>query len=142
MHSTIKILLAEDSPEDARFFQEILKDTELNCNVAQVEDGAEMMSYLRNQGKYADASCPDVIVLDLNMPRMNGHEVLLQMRRDPLLERIPVILLTVSQKRADVETAMHLKMNYYLCKPVETVALKAALLTIAALWMPANSTAE
>lgn len=133
MKDMLDILLVEDSPEDARFAKEVLKETGIEHKVTTVEDGVKALLYLQNE------SPPDVIILDLNMPSKNGHEVLLEMRKDAKLAQIPVVLLTVSESNADVQTAMHLKMNYYLRKPVQPQMLAAILQTIQEYWLCAEA---
>jgi CheY-like chemotaxis protein len=133
MKDKLDILLVEDSPEDARFAKEVLKDIGITHTLTTVDDGVKALAYLQN------AASPDVIILDLNMPSKNGHEVLLEMRKDPKLAQIPVILLTVSESNADVQTAMHLKMNYYLRKPVQPQILSAILQTVQEYWLCAGA---
>jgi PAS domain S-box-containing protein len=119
----IQILLVEDSPSDIRLTQEALKRSELNWTMSVVHDGVEAMRFL-NEAKYSEQKpLPDIILLDLNMPRKNGHEVLAEIKDDPLLKKIPVVLLTVSQRDEDVMEALKLKMNYYLAKPVTSQKL-------------------
>jgi chemotaxis family two-component system response regulator Rcp1 len=127
MSSTrIEILLVEDSASDVRLTQEALKSSSLNYNLSVVSDGEEAMKYL-SCTKDASKSKPDVILLDLNMPKKNGHEVLTEIKQDPGLASIPIVLLTVSQRDQDILEALHLKMNYYLAKPVDAEKLAVLL---------------
>jgi chemotaxis family two-component system response regulator Rcp1 len=126
MKDQIEILLVEDSPSDVRLTEEALKESGLKYKLAVVSDGQEAIDYL---GANA-SSRPDVILLDLNMPRKNGHEVLGEIRKNLKLAPIPVVLLTVSQREQDVLEALRLKMNYYLAKPVEADKLAVLLKAI------------
>ena len=117
MENSIEILLVEDTPSDIRLTQEALKRSGLKYTMSVVNDGVEAMEYL-NDLKKNNKTLPDLILLDLNMPRKNGHEVLAEITADETLKRIPVVLLTVSQRDEDVMEALRLKMNYYLAKPV------------------------
>ncbi|MBS1956110.1 MAG: response regulator [Cyanobacteria bacterium SZAS-4] len=117
MENNIEILLVEDTPSDVRLTQEALKRSGLKYTMSVVNDGVEAMDYL-NERKSGGQKMPDLILLDLNMPRKNGHEVLADVQADKDLSKIPVVLLTVSQRDEDVQEALKLKMNYYLAKPV------------------------
>jgi CheY-like chemotaxis protein len=134
MSEPIKLLLVEDSPDDIILTEEALKDASIETRLSVVTDGEQAMDYLYQRGNFSDATRPDVILLDLNMPRKNGHDVLAEMKDDPDLEGIPVIVLTVSQEEADVVKAMNLKMNFYLNKPVATGKLEPLLQEIHDLW--------
>ena len=118
-HDPIDVLLVEDSPTDADLAIRALKEGRLDNNVHHVEDGLEAMGFLRRQGQYTDAPRPDLILLDLNMPRMDGREVLKQLREDSDLRRIPVIVLTTSDEESDVLDAYDLNSNAYIVKPVD-----------------------
>ncbi len=124
MGTRIELLLVEDTPSDIRLTEEALKDSELDYNLAVVNDGEAAIDYL-NKKKMANSRLPDLILLDLNMPKKNGHEVLADIKRDATLRKIPVVLLTVSQRDEDIMEALKLKMNYYLCKPVSSERLTA-----------------
>ncbi len=130
MNNKIHILLVEDSPSDVRLTEEALKDSGLNYDLSLANDGEEAMNFLHQQKMSAFSNLPHVILLDLNMPRKNGHEVLSELKADPQLVTIPVVILTVSQQERDVMEALRLKMNYYLCKPVDAVQLAALLKAI------------
>lgn len=118
----ITILLAEDDPGDQELTRRALKNDTGRIDMRVVEDGMEALDYLRRQGAYVDpasAPRPDLILLDLNMPRMNGREVLQALKHDPDLGRIPVVVLTTSQQEADILRSYDLGCNSYIQKPVE-----------------------
>jgi len=129
MENNIEILLVEDTPSDVRLTQEALKRSGLKYTMAVVNDGVEAMEHL-NGLKKDNKTLPDLILLDLNMPRKNGHEVLAEITADDVLKRIPIVLLTVSQRDEDVMEALRLKMNYYLAKPVTHTKLSALVKSI------------
>lgn len=114
----IEILLAEDNPGDARLAMEALADAKVSNVLHHVRDGVEAMAYLRKEGKYAEMSRPDLILLDLNMPRKDGREVLAEVKADPHLRRIPVVILTVSKAEQDILKSYDLHANCYITKPV------------------------
>jgi len=114
----ISILLIEDNPGDVRLTREMLKECTVPNTLAAVSDGLEAISYLRRQGKYDNASRPDLILLDLNLPRMDGREVLAELKKDPELKSIPVVVLTSSQAETDVLATYRLHANCYVTKPV------------------------
>lgn len=115
----IEILLVEDSPTDAELTKEALAEGKLRNNISHVEDGVEALAYLRKQGEYANVVRPDMVLLDLNMPRKDGREVLREIRTDPELKGLLVVVLTTSQDEKDVLTAYGLQTNAYLTKPVD-----------------------
>src|SRR6185369_9836754 len=98
----IEILLVEDNPGDARLTQEALKDSKLNNKLYIVEDGVEALTFLKNEGKFANAPRPDIILLDLNLPRMSGRELLEIIKADEVLKTIPVVVLTTSDDERDI----------------------------------------
>jgi chemotaxis family two-component system response regulator Rcp1 len=130
MESNIEILLVEDTPSDVRLTQEALKRSDLTYTMAVANDGVEAMEYLEQLKSSPDKSLPDIILLDLNMPRKNGHEVLADIKADPKLRNIPVVLLTVSQRDEDVMEALNLKMNYYIGKPITAQKLSVLIKSI------------
>lgn len=130
MEDNIEILLVEDTPSDIRLTQEALKRSDLRYTLAVVNDGVEAMDYLHKQKSIPNKRLPDIILLDLNMPRKNGHEVLAEIKEDPELRKIAVVLLTVSQRDEDVMEALKLKMNYYLAKPVTAQKLSVLIKAI------------
>jgi chemotaxis family two-component system response regulator Rcp1 len=114
----IEILLVEDNPGDVRLTVEALKDAKVHNNLHVAEDGVEAMVFLRREGKYADAPRPDLILLDLNLPKKDGREVLAEIKGDPDLRRIPVVILTISQDEEDILRSYNLHANCYITKPV------------------------
>jgi CheY-like chemotaxis protein len=130
MKNKLKILLVEDIPSDVRLTEEALKDAGLDYKLSVAADGEEAMQLLNRLKKEKGAMLPDVILLDLNMPKKNGHEVLAEIKEDLELVRIPVVLLTVSQQDHDILEALRLKMNYYLSKPVSSEKLSVLLKAI------------
>jgi CheY-like chemotaxis protein len=130
----VEILLVEDSPGDIALTEEALKESGLVNTLTIVTDGEQAIEYLSKRGKYKDAGSPDLILLDLNMPKKSGHEVLEVIKDNPKLEEIPVVVLTVSEAEEDIARALGLKMNYYLNKPVNVQKLAPILTTIIELW--------
>ncbi len=110
--------MVEDNPGDVRLTQEAFKDAKMHNHLSIVNDGVEAMAFLRNEGKYKDSPRPDVILLDLNMPRMDGREVLKELKKDDKLKTIPVVVLTTSTAEADVLQSYELHANCYVPKPV------------------------
>ena len=115
----IEILLVEDNPGDARLTTEALKEAKVRNKLRHIDDGVEALAFLRRQGKYAAAQRPDLILLDLNLPRKDGREVLAEIKADPCLKRIPVVILTTSQAEEDILKAYNLNANCYVSKPVD-----------------------
>ena len=117
--ATIEVLLVEDSSADARLTQEVLKGGKIRNHLTVVTDGVEALSYLRREGRYCDALRPDLVLLDLNLPKMDGREVLKRIRTDPALWSIPVVVLTTSGAEGDVAGAFAERADSYLQKPVD-----------------------
>jgi CheY-like chemotaxis protein len=115
----VEILLVEDSPADTRLTREAMKNGRLLNNLNVVVDGEEAMEYLRRQGRFANALRPDIVLLDLNLPRKDGREVLAEIKGDPNLCEIPVVVLTTSQAEEDIARSYHLHANCYITKPVD-----------------------
>jgi two-component system, chemotaxis family, response regulator Rcp1 len=115
----IEILLVEDNEADAVLAKETLGETKLVNTIHHVVDGVEAMAFLRREGKYAQAPRPDVVFLDLNLPRKDGRKVLAEMKADESLRRIPVVIMTSSRDEADVLKAYDLHANCYITKPVD-----------------------
>jgi chemotaxis family two-component system response regulator Rcp1 len=113
------ILLVEDSPGDIRLTREALRDTASVIHLHVVRDGIEAMSFLQHGKRHARAPRPHLILLDLNLPKMNGREVLAQIKADDSLRKIPTIILTTSESEADIDQAYHLNANCYLTKAVQ-----------------------
>jgi len=114
----IRILLVEDNPGDIRLAQEALKEDKLSSDLYVVNDGMSAMQFLRGEGAYKDTPSPDLVLLDLNLPRMDGREVLAEVKRDPELSKIPIVVLTTSRNEEDVCRAYTLNCNCYVTKPV------------------------
>jgi len=117
--SLVEILLVEDSPGDVRLTIEALKEAKVSNRLNVVGDGVEALEYLRRQGKYAHAARPDVVLLDLNLPRKDGRKVLAEMKEDADLKVIPVVVLTTSHAEEDVLEAYQNHANCYITKPVD-----------------------
>lgn len=115
----IEILLVEDNAGDARLAKEALRDAKVRNNLSWVPDGVEALAYLRREGRYDKAARPDIILLDLNLPRKDGREVLSEIKAADRLKRIPVVILTTSQAEEDIHKAYQLNANCYISKPVD-----------------------
>jgi len=115
----VEILLVEDNPGDVRLTREALREAKVRNNLSVAPDGVEALAYLRKEGQYADAVRPDLILLDLNLPRKDGREVLEEVKADPALRHIPVVVLTSSQAEQDILRAYDLHANCYVTKPVD-----------------------
>jgi len=131
----IEILLVEDSPGDVRLTQEALKEGKVLNNLRVVNDGVEAMAYLRRQSPHADALEPDLILLDLNLPRKDGREVLAEIKSDPNLRRIPVVVLTTSRTDEDIIKAYDLHANCYITKPVDFQQFLGVVQSIEDFWL-------
>jgi chemotaxis family two-component system response regulator Rcp1 len=117
--SFVKILLVEDNLGDIRLTQEALFDGKLKNKLSVTKDGVEALAFLRQEGKYSNEPHPDLILLDLNLPKKSGHEVLKEIKNDPKLRLIPVVVLTTSEAEKDILKAYDLQANCYINKPVE-----------------------
>ncbi|QKQ73903.1 response regulator [Nostoc sp. TCL240-02] len=115
----IEVLLVEDNPGDAQLTRIALEDSKISIHLNVVEDGVEAMAFLRKQEKYVKAAHPDIVLLDLNLPRKDGREVLAEIKGDEKLKRIPVVILTTSQAEEDILKAYNLCANCYITKPVD-----------------------
>lgn len=115
----IEVLLVEDNPGDVRLTREALKEGKLRISLNVVGDGLEAMAYLRRQGSFTGAAIPDLILLDLNLPKKDGREVLEEIKADPALMRIPVVILTTSAAEEDILRSYNLHANCYITKPVD-----------------------
>ena len=131
----VEILLIEDNPGDARLAREALRDAKVRNNLSWVPDGVEGMAYLRREGKYSQSARPDLILLDLNLPRKDGREVLSEIKADENLRRIPVVILTTSQAEEDILRAYHLNANCYITKPVDLEQFMKVVKTIEDFWL-------
>lgn len=133
----VEILLVEDSPSDADLTIETFSESKVLNNLHVVEDGIEAINFLRKQGKYVDTPRPDVILLDLNLPKKNGREVLEEIKIDPDLKTIPVIVLTTSEAEEDILRSYNLHANCYLNKPVDLERFISVVRLIEDFWLAA-----
>jgi chemotaxis family two-component system response regulator Rcp1 len=131
----VEILLVEDNPGDVRLTQEAFSEGRLRNNLSVVENGVEAMAFLRQEDKYAMAPRPDIILLDLNLPKKDGREVLAELKRDPHLKRIPVIVLTTSRDEQDVLRVFDMHANCYVTKPVVLDEFIAVVKEIEDFWL-------
>ncbi|MEH2247284.1 response regulator [Nostoc sp.] len=115
----IQVLLVEDNPGDAQLTRIALEESKISIHLNVVEDGVEAMAFLRKQEKYVKAAHPDIVLLDLNLPKKDGREVLAEIKGDENLKRIPVVVLTTSQAEEDILKAYNLYANCYITKPVD-----------------------
>jgi two-component system, chemotaxis family, response regulator Rcp1 len=130
----IDILLVEDNPGDVRLTREALRDGKVQNNLHVVDDGVEAMAFLRREGRYTDAPRPDIVFLDLNLPKKNGREVLAEIKSDPELMRIPVVVLTTSKDEQDVLKAYEYHANCYITKPVDLEQFLTVVKSIEEFW--------
>ena len=131
----IEILLVEDNPGDVRLTREALRDAKVRNHMMVASDGVEAMAYLRQEGQYAGSTRPDMILLDLNLPRMNGFEVLDAIKEDTDLKRIPVIILTTSQAEQDIIRSYDLYANAYVTKPMDLEQFIRVIKAIEGFWL-------
>jgi CheY-like chemotaxis protein len=131
----IDILLVEDNPGDARLAQEALKDSKVKNVLSIVDDGVKAMEFLNKQGDYPDAPTPDLILLDLNLPRKDGRQVLKEIKNDENLKRIPVVILTVSKAEEDVLRSYDLHANCYISKPIDLDQFLKVVKSIEDFWL-------
>ena len=131
----VEILLVEDNPGDVRLTQEAMKAGKVFNNLHVVQDGVEAMAFLRQQGKYRRVVRPDVILLDLNLPKKDGREVLAEIKADPGLKRIPVVVLSASEAEKDILRSYNLHANSYIIKPVELEQFIGVLASIEGFWL-------
>jgi chemotaxis family two-component system response regulator Rcp1 len=133
--STKNVLLVEDSPGDVRLTQEVFREANGLVHLHVARDGVEAMAFLRQEGDNALAPRPDLILLDLNLPKMDGREVLSQIKLDASLKSIPTVILTTSEAEADVLKSYQLQANGYLSKPVQLEAFEALVRSINDFWL-------
>jgi two-component system, chemotaxis family, response regulator Rcp1 len=131
----VDILLVEDNPGDERLTREALKEGKVYSNLHWVKDGVEALEFLRQQGKYAGKPRPDIILLDLNLPKKDGREVLQEIKNDERLKRIPVVILTTSKAEEDVLKTYNLHANCYVTKPVDLEKFIVVVKSIDAFWL-------
>ena len=130
----IEILLVEDNPGDARLTREALTHSKVRNRLHHVRDGEEALAFLRRQGRFADAPAPDLVLLDLNLPRRDGREVLEDIKGDPQLMHIPVVVLTSSQADEDILRSYRLHANCFITKPVDLEQLTKVVQGIEQFW--------
>lgn len=131
----IEILLVEDNPGDVRLTQEALKENKVRNTMNVVEDGLEAIAFLRQEGNYSNAPRPDLILLDLNLPRKDGREVLAEIKNDPDLKRIPVVVLTTSKAEEDIIKMYDNYANCYITKPVDLDEFISIIKSIENFWV-------
>jgi CheY-like chemotaxis protein len=133
----IEVLLVEDNAGDVRLTQEAFRLINSSVRIHVAADGQAAMAFLRREGTYRDAPRPDIILLDLNLPKLNGHQVLAQVKEDDSLKLIPTVMLTTSRAEADVVKSYQLHANCYFCKPVQWGEFEAVAKTINDFWLTA-----
>ena len=131
----IEVLLVEDSPGDVRLTQEAFRDANRSIHLHVVSDGVEAMAFLRREGTYVHKPRPDIVLLDLNLPRMDGREVLAHIKEDDSLKTIPIVILTTSDSEADIVKCYQLQANCYLSKPVQLDAFESLVKSINDFWL-------
>jgi CheY-like chemotaxis protein len=131
----VDILLIEDNEGDARLAKEAMRDSKIRNTIHHVSDGEEAMAFLRMQGKYAKESRPDLILLDLNLPKKDGREVLAEIKGDESLRRIPVVILTVSSAEEDILKSYNLHANCYITKPIDLDQFLKVVRSIEDFWL-------
>lgn len=134
-HSPMDVLLIEDSPGDVRLTQEAFREANPSIRLHVASDGVEAMAFLQREGAHAPAPRPDIILLDLNLPRMDGREVLARIKEDDKLKTIPVVILTTSDAEADITKSYQLKANCYLTKPVQLDQFESLVKSINEFWL-------
>jgi CheY-like chemotaxis protein len=131
----IEVLLVEDSPGDVRLTQEAFRDANSTIHLSVAADGVEAMAFLKHTGTHANSPRPDLILLDLNLPRMDGREVLAHIKEDEDLKTIPTVILTTSDAESDIVKSYELQANCYLTKPVQLDAFEALVKSINDFWL-------
>jgi CheY-like chemotaxis protein len=131
----VQILLVEDNPGDVRLTIEALREARVANQLSVAVDGHEALAFLRREGRYADAPRPDLILLDLNLPKKDGREVLAEIKADPALRRIPVVVLTTSEAEQDIVRSYDLHANCYITKPVDLEAFIQVVRSIEGFWL-------
>jgi chemotaxis family two-component system response regulator Rcp1 len=130
-----EVLLVEDSPGDVRLTREAFREADSSVHVNVASDGVEAMAFLRREGMYADAPRPDLILLDLNLPKMDGREVLACIKNDDRFKTIHTVILTTSDAEVDIARSYQLQANCYLSKPVQLEAFESLVKTISEFWL-------
>jgi CheY-like chemotaxis protein len=131
----LEVLLVEDSPGDVRLTREAFKDAKVHINLHVATDGIEAMAFLRREGEHADARRPDLILLDLNLPRKDGREVLAEIKETPALKTIPIVILTTSASEEDILRSYQLHANCYITKPVGLEGFLKVVQSIDSFWL-------
>jgi CheY-like chemotaxis protein len=131
----VEILLVEDNPGDARLAMEALKDAKVRNNLSWVKDGVEAMAFLGREGQHSDSPRPDLVLLDLNLPRKDGREVLAEVKTDDNLKRIPVVILTISATEDDIMRSYNLHANCYITKPIDLDQFMKVVKSIESFWL-------
>ena len=131
----IEILLVDESPGDVRLTQEAFRDVNPSIHLNVAIDGVEAMEFLRREGSYAHAPRPKLILLDLNLPKMDGREVLARIKDDAALSTIPTVILTTSKAKQDIARSYQLRANCYLCKPTQLEAFESLVKSINDFWL-------
>jgi CheY-like chemotaxis protein len=135
MGEVVDILLVEDNEGDARLAKEAMRDSKIRNTLHHVLDGEEAMAFLRKQGKHSNAPRPDLILLDLNLPKKDGRQVLAEIKDDEELKRIPVVILTVSSAEEDVLKAYNLHANCYITKPIDLSQFMKVVRSVEDFWL-------
>jgi CheY-like chemotaxis protein len=133
--SAVEILLVEDNPADARLVKEAFKHSKIKTKIYVAEDGFEAMKFLKNEERYAEESKPDIILLDLNLPRKDGREVLKEIKEDEYLKLIPVVILTTSLAKEDIINTYKNNANCYITKPVDLDQFISVIKSIHDFWL-------
>ncbi len=131
----IEILLVEDSPSDVRLTVEALKDAKMRNHLSVVSDGVEAVAFLKKAGKYADSPRPDLIFLDLNLPKKDGREVLREIKQDENIKAIPVVVITTSKSDEDILKSYNLHANCYITKPIDLEQFLIVVKAIESFWL-------
>ena len=131
----IHILLVEDNEGDILLTKEALEEAEIPTTLSVVKDGKEAVDFLSRTGKYADAPCPDIVLLDVNLPKKNGHEVLQYIKGDVKLKHIPVVMLTTSSSERDINLSYNNHVNSFITKPVDVDDFMSVINTIEKYWV-------
>jgi CheY-like chemotaxis protein len=131
----LDVLLVEDSPGDVRLTQEAFREANKAVNLQVTADGVEAMAFLGREGKHVDAPRPNLILLDLNLPKMDGREVLARIKDDESLKAIPIVILTTSDSEVDIVKSYKLQANCYLCKPVQLHEFESLVKSINDFWL-------
>lgn len=132
---SIGVLLVEDNPGDVRLTQEAFRDANMTIHLHVASDAVEAMAFLKHEGAHAHAPRPDIILLDLNLPKMDGREVLAQIKADNNLKMIPTVILTTSEAEVDIVKSYRLQANCYLTKPVQLDAFESVVKSINDFWL-------